>query len=144
MTWRCTHHDVFHWRPLSSVLLWVNLYMGQYQVRKCLLRPLKFLLFLALIHRNRIVWHRQQSEHPTQAYWWVVLALIVYIVVCVMSIHDWNIISAAPTIFYSFHFCSIRAWTVTQACTLLPSLHLSQSFLLQSPPLPQWLLHKCH
>lgn len=43
-----------------------------------------------------------------------------------------------------FLLCSIQVWMVTQACILHPFLHLSRSFLLQSPPLPQWLLHKCH
>lgn len=80
-------NDVLHSRSLSSVLLWVNLYMGQYQVTKCLLRPLKFLVFLALIHHNRTVLHRHQSEHPIQAYWWVVIAD--FVCCSLFNVHSW-------------------------------------------------------
>lgn len=59
----------------------LSLNMGQYG-GKCLLRPLKFLVFSALIHRSRIVLQHRRAEHPIRAYWWVGIVLIccIYIV----------------------------------------------------------------
>lgn len=50
LTWSCGG-DVFHSTSLRRAL-WIKIYTGQYHGTKCLLRPLKFLVFLALIHRS--------------------------------------------------------------------------------------------